>query len=181
MSTLLFPDNTVLINFAYIGRMDLLEQLSNGNGAWCGTVAFECDRQSSKLSLPTMLDAHRIFGDPLYPESPAEHIDTQAFRVLLAKPGDSPKMHLGEAETISIVANRGLSAIFASDDVEAGRLAVTHGISIATTWYLLKMTVRVGFASRDEIWGYVLKLANEGRGAPPGVRVRAEFDQWIDA
>jgi hypothetical protein len=28
----MFPDNTALINFAIINRMDLLERLANGNG-----------------------------------------------------------------------------------------------------------------------------------------------------
>jgi hypothetical protein len=45
VATLLFPDNTVLVNFAIISRMDLLARLANGNGQWCATVASECARQ----------------------------------------------------------------------------------------------------------------------------------------
>jgi hypothetical protein len=48
MTVLVFPDNTVLVNFALISRMDLLERLANGHGAWCGTVAAEC-RTSAKI------------------------------------------------------------------------------------------------------------------------------------
>jgi hypothetical protein len=32
VTSLMFPDNTVLINFAIINRMDLLARLANGNG-----------------------------------------------------------------------------------------------------------------------------------------------------
>lgn len=42
MTVLTVPDNTVLINFALINRMDLLSRLANGNGRWCATVATEC-------------------------------------------------------------------------------------------------------------------------------------------
>jgi hypothetical protein len=45
----MFPDNTVLINFAIITRMDLLSRLANGNGRWCATVAAECV-ESSRLA-----------------------------------------------------------------------------------------------------------------------------------
>jgi hypothetical protein len=31
VTVLMFPDNTVLINFALINRMDLLARLANGN------------------------------------------------------------------------------------------------------------------------------------------------------
>jgi len=30
----MFPDNTVLTNFALINRMDLLRRLANGKGRW---------------------------------------------------------------------------------------------------------------------------------------------------
>src|SRR5258708_39873638 len=40
----MFPDNTVLSNFAIINRIDLLSRLANGNGRWCATggVARRC-------------------------------------------------------------------------------------------------------------------------------------------
>ncbi len=47
-----------------INRMDLLERLANGNGAWCATVAAECRKSADFPGLAAMSDADRIFGAP---------------------------------------------------------------------------------------------------------------------
>ncbi len=52
VTILLFPDNTVLINFALLHRMDLLEALANGNGRWTVTIEADC---VWSLSAPPML------------------------------------------------------------------------------------------------------------------------------
>jgi hypothetical protein len=84
MTILFFPDNTVLVNFALINRMDLLERLTNGHGTWCGTVAAEC-RNSAKIpELAAMEAAGQIFGTPLYPDA-AELQDTLILRDGLAR------------------------------------------------------------------------------------------------
>jgi hypothetical protein len=61
----MFPDNTVLINFAIINRMDLLEKLANGNGQWCATVATECAESAGYPGLAALSAADGIFGEPL--------------------------------------------------------------------------------------------------------------------
>jgi hypothetical protein len=63
----MFPDNTVLINFAIINRMDLLERLANGNGQWCATVSGECAESARYPGLAALSTAETIFGEPLYP------------------------------------------------------------------------------------------------------------------
>jgi hypothetical protein len=100
MSALMFPDNTVLINFATINRMDLLERLANGNGRWCATVATECGESAKFPKLAALDGAREIFGEPLFPDE-AEHQDVRVLRDQLAGPGDRPSQHLGEAETIA--------------------------------------------------------------------------------
>ncbi|MGF7238301.1 MAG: hypothetical protein ACQSGP_25575 [Frankia sp.] len=70
MAVLLFPDNTVLINFAIINRMDLLERLANGNGRWCATVASECWTSARQPDLGALAAAGNIFGSPW--NSPAQ-------------------------------------------------------------------------------------------------------------
>lgn len=71
MAVLLFPDNTVLINFAIISRMDLLHRLANGNGRWCATVASECAESATRPGLGALDDARTIFGDPPIPRTPS--------------------------------------------------------------------------------------------------------------
>ncbi len=134
---LMFPDNTVLINFALINRMDLLNSLTRGNGCWCATVATEC-AESAKFGRLSALDsAGDIFGEPYYPDQ-AELQDARVLRDQLASPGDPPTKHFGEAETIAITVRRQLDCVFMTDDKEAKRLASSHGVRTADTWRLLK-------------------------------------------
>lgn len=115
MAILLFPDNTVLINFAIINRMDLLERLANGNGRWCATVASECGLSAREPDLGPLAVAGAVFGSPWFPDA-AEHQDARLLRQELASPGDHPHQHLGEAETLSIMIRRGVQGFFATPD-----------------------------------------------------------------
>ncbi|ONH33764.1 MULTISPECIES: hypothetical protein [Protofrankia] len=89
MAVLLFPDNTVLINFAILNRMDLLERLANGNGRWCATVAAECDASARQPGLATLAEATNIFGPPWFPDT-TELQNTQLLRDELASPAIAP-------------------------------------------------------------------------------------------
>lgn len=46
---LVFPDNTVLCNFAAVSRLDLLERILLGRGRWSEAVAYEAGRSSAYL------------------------------------------------------------------------------------------------------------------------------------
>jgi predicted nucleic acid-binding protein len=174
----MFPDNTVLINFAIINRMDLLERLANGNGQWCATVATECAESAKRAEMTALGDAGDIFGEPLFPDE-AELQDVRVLRDQLAGPGDLPSQHLGEAETLAIIVRRQLPCFFATDDGGAARLAATNGIPVADTWRLLKVAHRKSWLDADTFWGYVLTLEGHERGTPPGVWDRASFDKWL--
>lgn len=49
MTEFLFPDNTVLCNFAAVKRLDLLESVLNGRGRWTEAVAYEAARSAHVL------------------------------------------------------------------------------------------------------------------------------------
>ncbi|WP_072816102.1 hypothetical protein [Rhodococcus zopfii] len=179
MAILLFPDNTVLINFALISRMDLLERLTGGNSAWCATVAQECRTSATYDGLAALGEAPRIFGAPLFPDT-AELQDTRVLREELANPGESQTMHLGEAETLAIMLRRRVDGLFVTDDREAQRLATTNGVRVATTWGLLKAAYRsLRAVDADTLWGYVQTLRSNQRGTPPGVYDRPSFNKWL--
>ena len=181
MAVLMFPDNTVLINFAIINRMDLLERLANGNGRWCATVAIECAESARRPELAALDGVREIFGQPLFPDQ-AELQDTGVLRDQLASPGDRPTQHLGEAETIAIIVRRQLSrCFFVTDDRSAAGLAAQNGIKVVGTWHLLKVAHRKGWIDADTFWGYVLTLKRHSRGAPPGAQDRSSFDKWRSA
>ncbi|RJF40477.1 hypothetical protein D4740_07200 [Actinomyces sp. 2119] len=46
-----FPDNTVLINMAVLGRVDLLERFTRGRGRWCASIEHEWRRSQRILEL----------------------------------------------------------------------------------------------------------------------------------
>ena len=51
-----FPDNTVLINFACVSRLDLLEEILRGRGRWTdGSPTKLYDRLASTPTWPTSL------------------------------------------------------------------------------------------------------------------------------
>ncbi|WP_415853234.1 hypothetical protein [Sinomonas sp. G460-2] len=184
MSIQLFPDNTVLINFAYLHRMDLLRKLAK-NPAWCATVAHECNESSQEPDLEDLVEANDIFGEPLRPDSGAEHVAIQTYRTKIARPGDAPYKNYGEAETLAIIESRSMRGIFVTDDKGVARAIQEQPdnglqVSIVTTWELLRVAARRGFVDRDTLWSYVHVLRNKGRHQPPCALNREAFERWLD-
>lgn len=126
MTVVVFPDNTALINFAVIERMDLLASLAP-NRAWCATVADECRRSSSLPGLSLMALAESIFGEPLRPENAVEHLTTRMYADRLRVPGDDRTKNLGEAETLAIIECRQVRALFVTDDIAVRDLVRADG------------------------------------------------------
>jgi hypothetical protein len=170
----------MLINFALIDRMDLLDRLANGNGRWCATVATECAESARLPELAALHGAQAIFGEPFFPDD-AEHQDIRVLRDELARPGDQPSKHLGEAETLAICVRRQLRCFFVTDDRDAARLAFAHGVQAVDTWALLRVAHRQVWLDADTLWGYAQTLQRQGRGRPRGAWDRPSFDKWLSA
>lgn len=179
MSILFFADNTVLVNFGLLGRLDLLEAVLNGKGAWCNEVARECGLSAREPDLESLSGAGRIFGSPYMPE-PAERVDTMQIRTMMSKPGDARHAHLGEAETIAIVSRRQIKAVFVTDDNEAAVYASKQDIQVIGTWDLLRIAYRRKLIDLDAADGYRLLLERARRARPPAVRNRADLRSWLE-
>jgi hypothetical protein len=158
--------------------MNLLEALANGNGRWCATVADETANMARKAGQEDMALAPGIFGDALLPESQRERIDIEAIRVSLAEPEDPAYKHLGEAETIVIISNRGYSAAFVSDDSGARHVAAGLGVTTYSTWDLLKLAYRLNKIAQEEFWDFAYFLRSKKRGWPPCGHNRQDFLAW---
>lgn len=176
MTQLFLPDNTVLINFAIISRMDLLAELLNGKGTWCLSISREC--ANSQPYQPDLAQASAIFGSPLIPDR-TEHADALILRDSMASPGDPITKHRGEAETIAIIARRRLNALFLTDDCDATNLAVRHGIKVVTTWDLLRLAYRVNKVTKPVLTGYLRTLKSQRRGHPPAATDPERLDDWL--
>lgn len=185
MNVWFFPDNTVLINFAYLHRMDLLRRLVK-KPAWCATVAYECFKSSSEPDLEDLAEVPVIFGEPLFPATQAEQLLTQIYRMQLSRPGDASTKNLGEAETLAIIHSRQMKAVFFTDD--AGPSALLAGaeespplVQTASTWGLLRAAFKAGFVDADTLWSYVSLLRSKRRHLPPAgaAAIRSDFDAWL--
>lgn len=111
-----FPDNTVLINFAIIGEMELFKTLLQGRGAWVGAVHAECEESSDKGYYPGIEAAFDFMPDPILLTT-FERREARHMQQYIADPTDKPTKSLGEAETIAVITNRRISpAVFITDD-----------------------------------------------------------------
>jgi predicted nucleic acid-binding protein len=164
VTTTVFPDNTALINFAIIHRLDLLATLTPTR-AWCVTIANECARSSREPGLADLAHVPDLFGEPLVPDV-AEHQDILVLRETLAAPGDGRYQHLGEAETLAIVSRRAIAALFVTDDRGARIAAARLRIPVVTTWKLLEIAVRANLIDEATHRGYIEQLRLAGRHLP---------------
>lgn len=167
MTRIQFADNTALVNFALVGRMDVLARLMNGRGAWTATVRLECEQSALFLENDQLLAVGDFLGEPYYPETREEFEAIQVAREFLREPGDGPERHLGEAETIAIVTSRGLAALVVTDDTGAMRLAMRREIPVATSSDLMILAVRASFIGPQEAWDCITELrVDHGRFLP---------------
>lgn len=178
MAALLFPDNTVLVNFGLIDRVDLFAELAAGRGAWTHTIAEECARSSRQEGLEALARMPRILGDPLVPTQ-RERIDMQMLRSELAVPGDPPSRHLGEAEAIAIISARSLSAAFVTDDLGARQVAARFSIQVYSTGDLLRLAVKARRLDHESGWGLAVQLRGLERRVPGMPGDRGHYDYWV--
>jgi len=177
--TYFFPDNTVLVNFTYIDRQDILEWFLRGNGAWTIATAREC-RNSSRLHGLEQMDRWQEFlPTPLTPDA-AELVDAKTIAIQMRKPGDTdPAKNMGEAETIAIITRRNMMAVFLTDDHDAARRArVEPLIEVASTTKVLAFAEVLGRLPHRDARKHLAHLRDLGRvlGNPPSI---AGYDDYV--
>ena len=84
----------------------------------------------------------------------------------MAKPGDEPWKHFGEAETIAIATSRYTQAVFLTDDTDAIAFAAAQGLSVADTWQLLDVAEKYGAIKAEERVRCETVLAANNRRRP---------------
>ena len=72
MTVAVFPDNTVLCNFAAIDRVDLLATILRGRGRWVEAVAYEAERSSRYLPGLRRIAREGWLGEPIGIEDPKQ-------------------------------------------------------------------------------------------------------------
>lgn len=162
---LLFTDNTVPINFSLIGEIPLLRELLSGQGAWTGTVQAECEN-SVNTGLYAALEYVAGFIAHSLIATDDEQKQARIIRRDIAKPDEPFPKSFGEAESIAVIPNRGLSAAFLTDDGGAADYVERRnlGLEIINTAELLALAVELGYITEDTGRGHVMALSRQGRG-----------------
>jgi predicted nucleic acid-binding protein len=135
-----FPDNTVLINFACVSRLDLLEEILRGRGRWTEAIADEAQRSARFYPELSNVVRGAWLGEPIEVADREDQIAIE--RVRRAAFGGSahePRKHLGEAQTCHVIrTNPEFAASFwITDDYDAAEYAKRQGITTLDTQGLI--------------------------------------------
>jgi len=166
VSTFLFPDNTVLCNFAAVDRLDLLQAVLNGRGRWTAAVAYEAGR--SALFLPALagITTEGWLDEPIeITAAPDVQRVNRVRRAVFGGTDDKPLEHLGEAETCFVIKEWTAFAgsWWISDDREALRYARFQGITTFETFDLMSMAVVDGDVVDKHAFDVMMQMDETGR------------------
>ncbi|MDR7161390.1 hypothetical protein J2X42_004122 [Arthrobacter sp. BE255] len=171
----IFPDTSLLMNFAAVNRVDLVSAIVEGRGSWTEAIRDEVQRWSLETKYQPLT---QVFG--FMPEEPhvarAEEMMTgEGIRRRLAKPGDPRSQHWGECETLAVIQHRyaGKTVLVLSEDggvlTECRRL----GVDTVTTRLLLEAVATRGVITWPEADGIAQLLKDMGEPVlnyPPPIR-----------
>lgn len=166
MTVLLFPDNTVLCNFACVERLDLLEAVLNGRGRWTSAVAHEAEQSANQLSQLLGLRAAGWLGEPIEVTEEQHIRQVQRIRrVVFGGTDDQPLKHLGEAETCFLLKEweEYAGSWWISDDREALRYARFQGITTRETIDVIAEAVANGDIDEKSAFDLMEAMANQDR------------------
>ncbi len=163
MTEYLFPDNTVLCNFAAVNRLDLIKSVVGGRGRWTEAVAYEASRSASKLPALRGLPAEGWLDEPIEitSESDIRKIN-QIRRAVFGGTDDNPLKHLGEAQTCYVIKNWAefAGSWWISDDGEALRHAKFQGIITRETIDVVSIAVSGGDIGARDAFALMQQMAD---------------------
>lgn len=144
-------DNTVLTNFALVGRSDLVFALWGANCMTTTAVISEYAAGVTGRDLP----AESWRGLAQWTLQPAE----QEFADHLPS-----QLGIGERSCIAVAVHR--QALFACDDAKARQEANRHGIAVTGTLGILVLCVRQGFITLVEGNTMLTEMIEQGYRSP---------------
>lgn len=141
MPFFIFPDNTVLCNFAAVKRIDLLGSYVGDHGRWAQAVKFEETKSEPYFpALGELLDG-RLLGEAIE----IDDIDkvNRIRRGVFGGSDDEPLKHLGEAESCYIISTYAeyKQSIWLTDDGDAFEHGQDRGILTRDTYDCMQVLV----------------------------------------
>jgi hypothetical protein len=166
MAEYLFPDTTVLCNFAAVDRLDLLRDVLDGRGRWTEAVAYEARRSARHLPALRSVPRDGWLGRAI---EIADETDIQTVdrirRVVFGGTDERPLEHLGEAQTCHVITTwrRFAGSWWISDDREALRYARRRGITTRETADLVADAVVAELLTAEDGVDLLKQMAAHGR------------------
>jgi hypothetical protein len=133
----LFPDTTVLCNFAAVDRMPLLQAYLGGHARWVQAVAAEAQKSTAFHPALAVVFADNWFAEPVALDRKREAELVERFRTTQMFGDPSlPLEHLGESETYVAIHHRSEfeNAAFLTDDHDAFRVTSEFGVRVYDTF-----------------------------------------------
>ena len=165
MGYAVFPDNTVLCNFAAVSRLDLLKNWLRGRGRWCEAVAREAAQSSAHLPDLVSVADEGWLGDPIEVDGAVASQVERIRRTVFG--GDSTRMtqHLGEAQTCHVLRTVAEfnGSWWVSDDRDALDYARSQRIQTYQTVDVMRMIVADGDLTAVVAWQLMLDMQAVGR------------------
>ncbi|MER5476386.1 hypothetical protein ABT026_05315 [Streptomyces sp. NPDC002734] len=162
-----FPDNTVLCSFAAVDRLALLEKVLDDRGRWTQAVAYEAQRSAVHLpALGGLADGAGWLGEPIEVDGEVEQALVERLRrVVFGGLAHRPLQHLGEAETLAVIETRRefRTAVWITDDADAGRYAHRRGIRVLDTVGVMREAVARGLVPAAEGHRLLVTMRERGR------------------
>lgn len=166
MAAYLFPDNTVLCNFASVNRLDLLRSVLDGRGRWTEAVAYEAHRSAAYLPPLGSVPAEGWLGEPVEVTDPGDIAAiARVRRFVFGGTDDKPLRHLGEAQTCHLIQHwpSFAGSWWISDDLESVRYARFQSITTRETIDLMATAVADGTIDADTAYGLMLQMSAADR------------------
>lgn len=132
--------------------MDLLRDLVAAKAQWSRSVSQEAEDLSRRPGWEGLSEPFTFMPQPLDPTA-AELQSVRIIRDYLASPGDLPRQHIGEAETIAIIQERypGEQVLLLTEDKGViDYCSQLTEITPVTTLQLFQLGVRTGRLTRED-------------------------------
>jgi hypothetical protein len=148
-----FPDNSVIINFALLQRLDLLKSYLRGQGKVTQAVSHEINASAGWVPAMVSLDQKEWFGKPIRVTDDHERVEGIRRHVFGGRP-DEPRKHLGESETLYLIKFRAdyADSVWITEDRSAYDFARANSIIARNTFEVLCELCAFGEISRADAY-----------------------------
>jgi predicted nucleic acid-binding protein len=172
MSRPVLVDTCTIVNFAAIGRLDLLEQALGGCGHWTEAAALEVHCAADHHPALWSVAVTGWLGQPVEPGGAGDAAGIFQLQRQLGGTRREPRRHLAEAEAIHLILRYPdyAGAVLLTDDRPAGDLAAKRGIDVWLSIDLITRAFSDGHIGCPTAYELLLDMEQAGRGVyvPPG-------------